>query len=220
MPGLALNPDGSPVSAGAPSLVIEDPFARVRLEHCIVGAIRAVAGAEVELLDCIVDAGAATTPAYTGASTDEPGAALTVRESSIVGKVQAQRIELASDTIFLAQRTNGDGWAAPVWAQRTQQGCVRFCWLPSDSIAPRRFRCLPDAAHPLVRPQFSALRYGQPAYMQLRASTPRVIRRGASDEGEMGVMHPLAQPQREANLRIRLDEYLRYGLNAGVFYAT
>lgn len=220
VPGLSLNPDGSPVSAGAPSLVIEHPFARVRLEHCIVGAIRAVAGAEVELLDCVVDAGAATTPAYSGAATDDPGAALTVRESSIVGKVHAQRIELASDTIFLARRSSGDGWAAPVWAQRTQEGCVRFCWLPSDSIAPRRFRCLPDAANPLVRPHFSALRYGQPAYMQLRASTPRVIRRGASDEGEMGVMHPLAQPQRETNLRIRFDEYLRYGLNAGVFYAT
>ena len=33
-------------------------------------------------------------------------------------------------------------------------------------------------------------------------------------------MHPLAQPQREANLFIRLDEYLRFGLAAGIFYAT
>jgi hypothetical protein len=33
-------------------------------------------------------------------------------------------------------------------------------------------------------------------------------------------MHALAQPQREANLAIRLDEYLRLGLAAGHFYAT
>ena len=36
----------------------------------------------------------------------------------------------------------------------------------------------------------------------------------------MGVLRPLNQPQREANLRIRLDEYLRFGLHAGVFFAT
>ena len=41
-----------------------------------------------------------------------------------------------------------------------------------------------------------------------------------SDEGEIGVMHALARPQREANLRIRLDEYLRHGLRAGLFHAT
>ena len=36
----------------------------------------------------------------------------------------------------------------------------------------------------------------------------------------MGVTHELYAPQRETNLRIRLDEYLRYGLEAGIFYAT
>jgi hypothetical protein len=47
-----------------------------------------------------------------------------------------------------------------------------------------------------------------------------VIREGADDGGEMGVMHALFQPQRESNLRIRLDEYLRFGLHAGLFYVT
>ncbi len=36
----------------------------------------------------------------------------------------------------------------------------------------------------------------------------------------MGVTHGLYQPQRQANLGIRLEEYLRFGLEAGVFYAT
>jgi hypothetical protein len=107
-----------------------------------------------------------------------------------------------------------------VWAERTQEGCVRFCWLPPDAITPRRHRCLPSAEHPGVLPQFTALRYGHPAYMQLRGTTPRVIRFGASDEGEIGVMHALMQPQREANLRVRLDEYLRFGLAAGIFHVT
>ncbi len=56
--------------------------------------------------------------------------------------------------------------------------------------------------------------------MQLRRSTHAAIRTGASDESEMGVTHELYQPQRETNLRLRLDEYLRFGLEAGFFYAT
>ena len=36
----------------------------------------------------------------------------------------------------------------------------------------------------------------------------------------MGAGHYLYQPQRESNLRTRLDEYLRFGLEAGIFYAS
>jgi hypothetical protein len=56
--------------------------------------------------------------------------------------------------------------------------------------------------------------------MQLQSATAAAIRRGAADQGEIGVMHALQQPQREANLRIRFDEYLRFGLHAGIFYVT
>jgi hypothetical protein len=87
-------------------------------------------------------------------------------------------------------------------------------------VTPRRFRCVPDDDRPDVLPHFTSLRYGDPGYGQLRQATDKSIRQGASDEGEMGVMHALFQPQRETNLRIRLDEYLRFGLHAGVFYAS
>jgi hypothetical protein len=107
-----------------------------------------------------------------------------------------------------------------VRVQRRQQGCVRLSWVPTGSITPQRHRCLPDDAHPDARPLFAALRYGDPACGLLRAATDPAIRRGASDDGEMGVMHALQQPLREANLRVRLDEYLRFGLSAGIFYAT
>jgi hypothetical protein len=46
------------------------------------------------------------------------------------------------------------------------------------------------------------------------------IRQGASDESEMGVFHNLFQPQREANLRARLDEYTPAGMDAGIFFAS
>jgi hypothetical protein len=46
------------------------------------------------------------------------------------------------------------------------------------------------------------------------------VRRGADDESEMGAFHSLYAPQRETNLQIRLREYLRVGLAAGIFYET
>ena len=97
---------------------------------------------------------------------------------------------------------------------------MRFCFVPRGSITPRRHRCQPDADHVDVLPHFTSLRYADPGYCQLRSATPKAIRQGADDEGEMGVMHALFQPQRETNLHIRLDEYLRFGLHAGLFYVT
>jgi hypothetical protein len=36
----------------------------------------------------------------------------------------------------------------------------------------------------------------------------------------MGAFNHLMQPQREANLRLRLEEYLPFGLEAGLIYVT
>jgi len=36
----------------------------------------------------------------------------------------------------------------------------------------------------------------------------------------MGAFHDLFQPQRTANLRGSLQEYLRFGLQAGIFFAS
>jgi hypothetical protein len=246
VPGRALNADGSTAQPGAPSLVVEHPFAKVTLEHCIVGALRIVAASEMTLDDCIVDAGAASNIAYEGtgavAPATAPGATLIATECTVIGKVHAQMLRMLSNSIVLARRVAGDGWRGPVWVERTQEGCVRFCWLPVDSIAPRRHRSLPSPEHPSVAPQFTSMRYGDAGYMQLRRTTPEVVRTGAGprwrppdsadsvivetfdpgegEGGEIGVMNALAQPQREINLRVRLDEYLRFGLAAGVFYVT
>ena len=71
-----------------------------------------------------------------------------------------------------------------------------------------------------MRPVFTSLRYGDAGYCQLSERTAVEIRQGADDQAEMGAFHDLYQPQRKANLRARLDEYLRFGLEAGIFYAS
>jgi hypothetical protein len=222
VPGSTLNPDGTAASPGAASLIVAHPFAKVTLERCITGPLIVVGDAEVVLADCMVDAGAPENVAYAGDGTGLPGAELTVTECTVIGKVHTKLLRLASNSIFFARlgAAPGETWLAPLVAGRRQEGCVRFCYVPPGSVTPRRFRCVPDDEHADVLPHFTSLRYGDPGYGQLRQATDKSIRQGASDEGEMGVMHALFQPQRETNLRIRLEEYLRFGLHAGVFYAS
>ena len=124
---------------------------------------------------------------------------------------------------------------------------MRFSFVPRGSRTPRRHRCQPDlgirarldaaladdpalpqAEQDAIRafvagwlvPSFATVAYGQPEYCQLRLTAPLEIRTGAEDGSEMGVYCQLKQPQRESNLRIRLDEYLPFGLEAGLIYVT
>ena len=219
VPGLTRTEDGAPGSPGVPSLRILHPFATVTIERCVLGPIVAVDGATVSIKDSIVEAGAPDAIAYEGVSGF--GGALRLDETTVVGRIRATRVDI-SNSLAVARLPQPppavDAWPAPVWVQRRQVGCVRFSYLPPGSRLPRRYRDQPT--QPWHRPHFTSLRYGDPGYAQLRVSTPDAIRRGADDEGEMGVTHHLHQPQRETNLRLRLDEYLRFGLEAGFIYAS
>jgi hypothetical protein len=238
VPGLTRDPDGAPHSVGRASLIVLHPFAEVTLDHCIVGPVVAVEGAEVKANDSVLDASAEDEIAFCGRAPAgggglltvttagdretgdglEEGGHLTLDSCTVVGKVHAQRLDASNSLLLARLAEGGDPWAAPVWAERRQVGCIRFSFVPPGSRTPRRFQCVGnDPAH---RPFHTSLRYGDAGYMQLRRSTHPAVRTGASDESEMGVTHELFQPQRETNLRVRLDEYLRYGLEAGFFYAT
>lgn len=209
-------------AADAPGLVVSHAFANVKLERCITAPLHIAADAEISLSECIVDAGAQNLIAYRGPGADAlaPGAELTMESCTVIGKVHTQQLTLASDCLFVAMLSMGDTWKAPLWTERRQQGCVRFSWVPSGSRTPRRYHCQPEEGNYLTRPHFTSLRYGDPGYCQLRQSTSDKIRRGAHDESEMGVLHGLYQPQRETNLRVRLEEYLRFGLEAGLIYGS
>ncbi|QSJ19384.1 hypothetical protein JYQ62_12060 [Nostoc sp. UHCC 0702] len=138
-----------------------------------------------------------------------PEVAADIEESTIIGTTQVRTLE-ASNSIF----TNNFS------VIRRQTGCVRFCYLPANSLAPRRYRCQPTATTSQVFPQFTSLTYGHPGYGQLATSCPSEITAGAEDEGEMGAFHFLQQTQRIKNLKVRLDEYLRFGLEAGIFFVN
>ncbi|HEX2076964.1 MAG TPA: hypothetical protein VHG08_04620, partial [Longimicrobium sp.] len=216
VPGWTLDGDGDPQSPAQPSLVVELGGVEVVAERVITGGVRVVAGGRARFAESIVDAVAKDGVAYAAPDGFSGGGELELDAVTVVGKVHAQVLRRVSNSILLAAPAPADSWTAPVLADRRQEGCVRFSWLPPGARVPRRFHCV---TLPLA-PRFTTLRYGLAAYGQLSATTPAAIRTGAEDEGEMGAFHPLYQPQRESNLRTRLDEYLRVGLEAGIFHAT
>ena len=92
--------------------------------------------------------------------------------------------------------------------------------MPKGSLSNFKKLAITAAVQARVRPAFTTLRYGKPGYTQLGGYCPKEICTGAEDESEMGAFHDVFAPQRESNLKIRLQEYLRFGLEAGIFYAT
>ena len=194
----------------------ENDRLQVRLVSTICGPLD-VAGTvpRLSITDSIVQA-------HSGDAIAAPGSDATVNTSTIIGPVAARSLN-ASEVIF-----NGT-----VTVRRRQTGCVRFSHVPADSRTPRRYRCQPDLnlkditdadeqrrIRARLTPFFTADDYGQPAYMQLAPGIANEILTGAEDGAEMGVFNHLKQPQREANLRQALREYLRFGLEAGIFYIT
>lgn len=222
VPGRSLDVDGTPAQPTVPSLIVESGSVAVDIDHSIVGGLRIHEDATVNVTASIVDATDPTNVAYAALDDVGAGGELTAVDSTIIGKVHARVLRLVSDSIVDARLAESDAWPYPVDAERRQDGCIRFSYVPPGSRTPRRYRCQPatddDAVR--VRPEFTSERYGQPAYGQLSRRCAIEIRTGADDESEMGAFHDLFDPQRETNLGVRLEEYLRFGLEAGVIHTS
>ncbi|QIG49852.1 hypothetical protein G5V57_20280 [Nordella sp. HKS 07] len=233
-------PQTEPSLAAVASLASGGPANQelaVEIAFSILGAIRLPVHAEgLTLLDSIVDGTGQDAIAGIEAA-NQPGPALRSERVTIRGRTLVREIDLATETIF-------DGH---VEAARVQKGCVRFSYAPATSRTPRRYRCQPDLTTrkaieeaeaqqgPLtpaekqamrnrvwlrVKPEYTSEAYGQPAYLQLSLKAPEEIAKGAADGSEMGTYCHLKQPQREANLHVRLKEYLPFGLDYGLVYVT
>ena len=166
---------------------------------------------------------------------DAAGAHVTVESATIFGATRARSLD-GSNSLF-------DGG---VLVEERQRGCLRYSYVrerPSNRT-PRRFRCQPDLALAAraaalglaspgalspaerdrmiarVQPGYTSSDPADAGFAQLRRATPPELREGAEDGSEMGAFHYLQQPSRAANLAASLQDYLRLGLEAGVFFET
>ena len=245
VPGRMFGPDGGLVtretSVRADSSRASEPIneqLRVEVAYSITGRIILPEhAAGLWILDSIVDgldAAAVRGPLRSG--TELLACPLTVERSTLLGRTRVRSLD-AGDTIF-------DG---EVVCGRVQTGGIRSSFVPPGSRTPRRLRCQPELAveaairerqrrqpqalqpelaairariEGALSPSFTSRRYGAPGYAQLRLGCPAEIAMGAEDGSEQGAFSHLKQPQRESNLRIRLDEYLPFGLEPGLIYVT
>jgi hypothetical protein len=176
----------------------------VTVKRAIIGPVQIAEPVRLlRLVDTIADA-------PSGAPVVQAAAAEIIA-STILGTTDVQTLE-ASNSIFRDR----------VSVERRQVGCVRFCYVTRESLVPRRYRCQPvsAAAAERVVPRFISTTYGAPGYAQPASSCPSEIMTGADDEDEQGAFHFLQESQRLTNLRTSLDEYLRFGLEAGVLLET
>jgi hypothetical protein len=219
VPGISLTRCGFPVQPGEPSIRALTPGASVSLLRTISGPVGAAEGATTRICSSVVDAGSSCAIAYAAADLTSEGADLHVEDSTVVGKVHVRTMELASNTIFLARKAKHDPWRASVWCSRKQAGCMRFCFIPADSITPRRYHCLPgdNAQEATLRPQFITLRYGHPSYALLSGDVPMAVWTGADNGSQMGVYKILEETEAVRNVQLRVPEFLPFNLEAGVF---
>ncbi len=228
--GLTVNPSVNPA--------LQNENLRVQVDRCISGPLLlpdTLRG--VQVADSILEAPRTNGnrgPALAADAGGALGPEAVIERTTVLGSVHVEVLRLASEVIFIE----------PVTAERLQTGCVRFSYLPAGSQTPRRYRCQPDLALRLradelglttvaalpaaeadlirlrLRPGFTSTRYGDPGYGQLSQACAEEICTGAEDGSEMGAWSFLKQPQRAANLRTSLEEYLRFGLEAGLLFVT
>jgi hypothetical protein len=234
VPGWEIDEHYEPKWETEPSLELVNTSARVTIEHSILGPILVDENevtsdpVSISISDSILDAAHLRRGALGGLARPTAYAQLTITRCTVFGRVRVRAIELAENSIFNDL----------VLVARSQSGCVRFCYVPEGSRTPRRYNCQPDLVKQAVSddesipndektevtqrevarvvPIINSKYYGTPTYCQLAGNCADEIKRGADDESEMGVFHDLFQPQREANLRARLDDFTPSGNETGI----
>lgn len=232
------------VSAGPANAPINTRL-EVQLAFSITGALRLPSQiTQLWLLDSIVvgierDGGTTVAAVSDGAGGIGPPAH--IERSTLMGRSRFLKLELASESIFdgrvdVEQRQQGCvRFSFVPWGSRTPQ---QYRCQPALEIGLHKAQrqaealktgvplpagweaALEAAVVQWLRPAFQTDRYGRPDFAQLRRTGPVQIATGAADGSEMGAFCVLKQPQREANLRLRLDEYLPVGLEAGLIHVT
>jgi hypothetical protein len=229
---------GAGAAALGPGLVVANGAAgdntrlNLHIDHSITGTIDAgQAAGRVCICDSIIgeDRVADGDPLNSPLVLAAEAADLVIGRTTLFGKTTGRTLE-ADDSIFIG----------PLDIARRQGGCLRFCYLPETSRSPRRYRCAPDlqiaqakeavgaafapadelAIRERIRPVFTSTLAEHHAFGQLARRCPVEIAEGAEGGAEMGAMNALKDPMRRANVRDALDEYLPFGLTAGVIFIT
>jgi hypothetical protein len=203
--------------------------AEVAIDRSIVGRVNLDFGSGPATGSLVVTDSLLATDEATGAAIVAGSLDACLNNVTVIGASTFKSIE-ATNVVFTAAAT----------ATRRQSGCVRYSWVPSGSALPRRFRCQPDLVlaaaaatkgSPLTPAERATVALGmtpllldtaldEPTVAMLHPLTRDGIRLGGEHDTEMGVFSAAAGGLRVANLTSLFDDYLPFGLEAGVLDDT
>lgn len=172
---------------------------------------------------------------------DIPGPPTSLVRTTVFGEVHVQELTLASEVIFTGRvsskrRQHGcvrfsfvpEGSETPrryrcqpdfEIAQETE-AAERAAAAAGTTLSSTDRDAIRDDVRSWLLPAFTDIHYGLPGYGQLLVSCPQQIQTGAEDGSEMGAFCFLKQAQRIVSLRVRLQEYLPFGLEPGLIFVT
>lgn len=183
-------------------------------------------------------------------SAEETGPPMTLVRSTVLGRLVLRELPLASETLFtepvrVERRHVGcvrysylpEGSKTPrrfrcqpdlaiaqavreaLEAQARARGLASTADLPPADAGQIEILQRARIQEALV-PRHTSTRWGHPGYGQLRHDVAREIATGAEDGSEIGAFQHLHEPKRRRQLALLLEEYLRFGLDAGLFFLT
>ncbi|MCR9088139.1 MAG: phage tail protein [Rhodobacteraceae bacterium] len=224
LPGLALTRLGAMRNPGAVSLTMAATGAELRLTRTITGPIRLATDVDARLIDCVVDAGsmdsAAIEPALNARRTVLYLLRCTINGQVRIGRFAGRGTTLPED-FGLAVDTDPDLvtsdtlFTGLVEAEQRQTGCIRFSHVPPGSNTPRLYRCTRTPP-----PVFTSLRPAEPDYLTLVRGAQEALTRGAENGDQIGIWNRAAHAARGDNIIRSIDDFLRFGHEAGVFHET
>lgn len=197
--------------------------------------------------DLRLEIGSASGSAF---SAEEAGPPMTLVRSTVLGRLVLRELPLASETLFtepVRVERRHVGCVRYSYLPEGSKTPRRFRCQPDLAIARAVHEALEALARArglasiadlppadarqveilqstrmqeALEPRFTSTRWGHPGYGQLRRDVAREISTGAEDGSEIGAFQHLHEPKRRRQLALLLEEYLRFGLDAGLFFLT
>jgi hypothetical protein len=203
--------------------------ADIRIDRSIVGRIRLDFGAGPAVGTLAISGSLVSADGFGGDAIAAATIDASLKDVTIFGPSAFKSLE-ATNVIF----------AGPALVTRRQIGCVRYSAIAPASKMPRRFRCEPDLAvqaaearkgAPLtaaersatvlgVTPIFLDTGLGEPTVAMLHPLTSAAIASGGEGDCEMGVFAASAERLRMSNIESLFDDYVPFGLEAGLIDDT
>ncbi|MEO1515432.1 MAG: hypothetical protein AAFV95_10475 [Bacteroidota bacterium] len=202
--GLDLDINDNPLASI--QLVIEAKVEKLLIEESICGPITTRNGGLVE--ECLIrDSIVQSIDPATFALQTEAGR-VEMQRSTVFGNVQLHRL-WASEVFIDGQATVRD----------TQNGCFRFSAVQEGSRVPKAYE-----SHAFNRAEsrhwFNEREFGRAAYAQLSDTAPESIRRGAENQSEIGAFSRWIHPIKQDSLRVKIEEYMPFGLVPSFIHQT